>query len=143
MGQYRTNTAAVRDLVRETEVHRDVYVDEEIFELEMEHLFANAWVYVGHDSQVPESRRLLRHDDRHAARADGAAHRRKRAGAATIAVRTRARASPARLCGNAGQVLPLPLSRLELQDRRLAARDAVARAATRTPASSRATPRRA
>ena len=34
MGQYRTNAAAVRDLVRETEVHRDVYVDQEIFELE-------------------------------------------------------------------------------------------------------------
>jgi hypothetical protein len=39
MGQYMTNAAAVRDLVRETEVHRDVYVDQEIFDLEMEHLF--------------------------------------------------------------------------------------------------------
>jgi benzoate/toluate 1,2-dioxygenase alpha subunit len=39
--------------VRETEVHRDVYIDQEVFDLEMEHLFANTWVYVGHDSQVP------------------------------------------------------------------------------------------
>ena len=53
MGQYHGNAAAVRDLVRETEVHRDVYVDQEIFDLEMEHLFANTWIYVGHDSQVP------------------------------------------------------------------------------------------
>jgi len=55
MGQYRTNAAAVRDLVRETEVHRDVYVDQEIFDLEMEHLFANTWIFVGHDSQVPNA----------------------------------------------------------------------------------------
>ena len=55
MGQYHGNAAAVRDLVRETEVHRDVYVDQEIFDLEMEHLFANTWIYVGHDSQVPNA----------------------------------------------------------------------------------------
>ncbi len=67
MNRYNGNAAAVHDLVRETEVHRDVYVDQEMFELEMEHLFANTWVYVGHDSQMPESRRLLRHHDRHAA----------------------------------------------------------------------------
>src|SRR5580704_1191461 len=55
MGQYQGNAAAVRELVRETEVHRDVYVDQEIFDLEMEHLFANTWIYVGHDSQVPNA----------------------------------------------------------------------------------------
>jgi len=53
MDRYRGNIEAVRDLIRETEVHRDVYIDEEVFHLEMEHLFANTWVYVGHDSQVP------------------------------------------------------------------------------------------
>src|SRR5262249_8634476 len=53
MAKYRGNAEAVRGLVRETEVHRDVYVDDEVFDLEMEHLFANTWVYVGHDSQVP------------------------------------------------------------------------------------------
>jgi benzoate/toluate 1,2-dioxygenase alpha subunit len=46
---------AIHALVRETEVHRDVYVDEEVFQVEMERLFANAWVYVGHDSQTPNS----------------------------------------------------------------------------------------
>ena len=54
MSAYSGNVDAVSALVRETEVHRDVYVDEEIFRLEMEHLFANAWVYVGHDSQTPK-----------------------------------------------------------------------------------------
>src|SRR5579885_675759 len=53
MSKYRGNAAAIRDLVRDTEVHRDLYIDEEVFQLEMEHLFANTWVYVGHDSQVP------------------------------------------------------------------------------------------
>ena len=50
MNRYRGDSEAVRNLIRETEVHRDVYVDEEVFQLEMEHLFANTWVYVGHDS---------------------------------------------------------------------------------------------
>lgn len=55
MKPYRENVEAVRDLIRETEVHRDVYIDDEIFALEMEHLFSNTWVYVGHDSQVPNA----------------------------------------------------------------------------------------
>ena len=55
MGRYQGNAAAVRGLVRETAVHRDVYVDQEIFDLEMEHLFANTWIYVGHDSLVPNA----------------------------------------------------------------------------------------
>jgi benzoate/toluate 1,2-dioxygenase alpha subunit len=50
---YRGDPKAIAGLVREGEVHRDLYVSPEIFELEMEHLFVNTWVYVGHDSQVP------------------------------------------------------------------------------------------
>jgi len=53
MGRYRGNPEAVRALVRETEVHRDVYTDPEIFDLEMEHVFGTSWVYLGHASQVP------------------------------------------------------------------------------------------
>ncbi len=53
MNRYRGRPAAVRALVRPTEVHKDLYIDLELFDLEMEHLFANAWVYVGHASQVP------------------------------------------------------------------------------------------
>jgi benzoate/toluate 1,2-dioxygenase alpha subunit len=52
MAKYRGNIEAVKALVRETEVHRDVYIDDEVFALEMEHVFGNTWVYVGHDSQV-------------------------------------------------------------------------------------------
>ncbi|CTQ63289.1 aromatic ring-hydroxylating dioxygenase subunit alpha [Roseibium album] len=34
------------------QVHRDVYTSPDIYRLEMEHLFANAWVFVGHESQT-------------------------------------------------------------------------------------------
>ena len=54
MPGYRGNLDAVRALVREGEVHRDVYTDQEVFDLEMTHVFANTWVYVGHASQVPD-----------------------------------------------------------------------------------------
>ncbi|MDQ8031490.1 oxidoreductase [Bordetella genomosp. 1] len=53
--QYRDNPAAVRALVRETEVHKDLFTSPELFDLEMEHLYAATWVYVGHESQVPNS----------------------------------------------------------------------------------------
>ncbi len=52
---YRDNPQAIADLVRATEVHRDLFINEEVFQLEMEHLFANTWVYVGHASQVPNT----------------------------------------------------------------------------------------
>lgn len=55
MTRYAGNAAALRALVREQEVHRDVYVSEEVFQLEMAHMFPNSWVYVGHDSQVPNA----------------------------------------------------------------------------------------
>ena len=53
MEKYRDNPQAIRELVREAEVHKDLYISQELFELEMERLFANTWVYVGHASQVP------------------------------------------------------------------------------------------
>ena len=34
-------------------MHRDVYLSQELFDLEMERLWRNTWIYVGHDSQVP------------------------------------------------------------------------------------------
>lgn len=52
MSKYRGNPEAVRALVRDAEVHRDVYINQEVFTLEMEHLYANTWVHVGHESQV-------------------------------------------------------------------------------------------
>lgn len=40
-------------LVRDDRVHRSVYTDPAIFALEMERIYGRAWVYVGHDSQIP------------------------------------------------------------------------------------------
>src|SRR5690348_15078928 len=39
-------------LIEPGRVHRDVYTDAQIFELEMERIFGRAWLYVGHASQV-------------------------------------------------------------------------------------------
>ncbi len=40
-------------LVEEGRVHRRAYTDPAIFELEMRRIFGRAWLYVGHESQVP------------------------------------------------------------------------------------------
>lgn len=40
-------------LVQPAQLHRDIYLSEEVFALEQRHLWATAWVFVGHDSQVP------------------------------------------------------------------------------------------
>lgn len=47
------NAVQINALIRPGQVHRDVYISEEIYRLEMRHLFANTWVFVGHDSQTP------------------------------------------------------------------------------------------
>src|SRR6185503_10424287 len=44
---------SVGALVDEGRVHRRVYTDPGIFELEMQRIFGRAWLYVGHESQVP------------------------------------------------------------------------------------------
>ncbi|WP_454871629.1 aromatic ring-hydroxylating dioxygenase subunit alpha [Paraburkholderia xenovorans] len=43
----------VRQLMRPDGVHKRVYTDPEIFNLEMERIYGQAWIYVGHESQVP------------------------------------------------------------------------------------------
>jgi phenylpropionate dioxygenase-like ring-hydroxylating dioxygenase large terminal subunit len=43
----------VLSLVRGDRVHRRVFEDPAVFELEMERIFGRAFVYVGHESQVP------------------------------------------------------------------------------------------
>ena len=84
-------------------------------------MFANTWIYVGHDSQVPNAgdyygttignqpMLMVRHTD-------------GRSTSCIIAARTRAPASPSNLRQHR-KVLPLPLPCLDFQDRRLAARD--------------------
>jgi benzoate/toluate 1,2-dioxygenase alpha subunit len=54
MSRYRNDPRAIRALVRPDEIHRDAYLDPELFDLEMEQLWRNTWIYVGHDSQVPQ-----------------------------------------------------------------------------------------
>ena len=43
----------IRALFQGYQVHRDVYISNDIYEFEMKHLFANTWVFLGHDSQTP------------------------------------------------------------------------------------------
>lgn len=52
--RYRGNPQALGALVEPDRVHRDLYISQEVFELEQEHFFANTWNYVGHDSQLPK-----------------------------------------------------------------------------------------
>ena len=40
------------DAVQPARVHRKLYTDPGIFDLEMERIFGHAWLYVGHESQV-------------------------------------------------------------------------------------------
>ena len=51
---YRGNPEALSALVQPDRVHRDLYISQEVFELEQENFFANTWNYIGHDSQVPK-----------------------------------------------------------------------------------------
>ena len=39
-------------LVEPDRAHRKAYVDEDLFDLEMERIFERLWVYIGHESQV-------------------------------------------------------------------------------------------
>ncbi|SIT40756.1 putative ring-hydroxylating dioxygenase large subunit [Paraburkholderia piptadeniae] len=43
----------LRSLVRDDRVHGSIYTDPMIFEIEMEKIFGRVWVFVGHESQVP------------------------------------------------------------------------------------------
>jgi nitrite reductase/ring-hydroxylating ferredoxin subunit len=42
-------------LIRKDKVHRNVYTNPEIFELEMERIWGRAWIYLGHESQVKKA----------------------------------------------------------------------------------------
>jgi len=53
MNAYVDQPEAIRALVQNDRVHRDVYLSDELFSLEQESFFANTWLYVGHASQVP------------------------------------------------------------------------------------------
>ncbi|MFL6799859.1 MAG: aromatic ring-hydroxylating oxygenase subunit alpha [Xanthobacteraceae bacterium] len=46
---------AIAKLIEPGRVHRAVYTDPDLFELEMERIFSRAWLFVGHISQVPQA----------------------------------------------------------------------------------------
>ncbi len=48
------NAGDMNNLVQPDRVHRSLYVEPEIFELEIDRIFGRAWLYVGHESQVPK-----------------------------------------------------------------------------------------
>jgi phenylpropionate dioxygenase-like ring-hydroxylating dioxygenase large terminal subunit len=54
MRNYRDDPAALEHLVQADRVHRDVYIDQGLFQLEMERLWSRAWVYACHASQLPK-----------------------------------------------------------------------------------------
>ena len=54
------STAEIGALVEPHRVHRRVYTDPAIFALERERIFARAWCYVGHESQLPASGSFVR-----------------------------------------------------------------------------------
>ena len=45
----------LRGMVRGDRVHRAMYIDPQIFELERERIFKKVWLYVGHESLVPNA----------------------------------------------------------------------------------------
>ena len=52
---YREDAGALKRLIQADRVHRAVYTDAELFQLEMERLWSRTWIYVGHASQIPSA----------------------------------------------------------------------------------------
>ena len=116
---YRDDPAAIRALVQPDRVHRDLYIDPELFALEQEHFFANTWNYVGHDCQLPKPGDwiraeiagqpliVVRHQDGERPGADEP-------------LRAQGLAAGERAGRPRRPALPLPVPRLDLPHRRLA-----------------------
>ena len=47
------NSAKIKALIQPHQVHRDVYTSAKVYRAEMQHLFPNVWIFVGHESQTP------------------------------------------------------------------------------------------
>ena len=47
------NVQSIKALVQPDRVHRSVYTDPALFDLEMDRIFGRAWLVLGHESQVP------------------------------------------------------------------------------------------
>ena len=54
--QKTLDTALVDDAATGAyQVGRDIFTDPEIFELEMKHIFEGNWIYLAHESQIPNN----------------------------------------------------------------------------------------
>ena len=111
------NTATTRApwprLVEPDRVHRDVYADPEVFQLEMERLWSRTWIYVGHASQVPQPGDFFTADIAAQAGDHGAPHRRQRA-RADEPLRAQGHEGGLRPCRQHRQDLPLSVPRVDL-----------------------------
>ena len=78
MARYRGNVEAIKgSRPRDRGTPRRLY-RREVFQLEMEHVFANTWAYVGHDSQVAKPGDYYGTTIGTSADLDGAPHRQHR-----------------------------------------------------------------
>ena len=48
------------ELVQEDRVHRLIYTDPAVFDAEMTHIFGGTWVYLAHESQIPNPNDFIR-----------------------------------------------------------------------------------
>lgn len=55
LSQRNQNLENVSGLVHDDKVHKRIYTDPAIFDLEMERIWGKSWIYVGHESQVAEA----------------------------------------------------------------------------------------
>ncbi len=53
-------SAEVAHLVRDDLVHRRVYTDPALFDIEMDRVFGGTWCYIGHESEVPQPGSFVR-----------------------------------------------------------------------------------
>lgn len=54
LAETRSDTGVWDRLVQEDRVHRRLYTDPAIFEMEMTKIFGATWVYLGHETEIPE-----------------------------------------------------------------------------------------
>src|SRR5580704_12486610 len=50
----RHEQPSVEGMIRRDRVHRAIYTDPAVFELEMQRIFERTWVYLGHASEIKE-----------------------------------------------------------------------------------------
>ena len=43
------------NLVEPDRVHRACYVDQDIFDLEIKHIYEKTWIYCGHETQIAKA----------------------------------------------------------------------------------------